>query len=222
MQDGFDTETLARCQSPASGPVCSFRIEDMIAELIARSVYSAPKKQLGYWKSEVGRALAQMREKRDPAIESLSLSAVAKEAAYELKKRHPSVVFTSGLRNKADQARAMASNVVGERRWIKKTYSESTARDACQKWVDQNPQAKSKPEIAEGLKRVLDCFTDAQLGALSRHLSGNAFDVQPVEKGGEEIKETLRSLANGAKKHGHKHAKFLDKEGGLTRWHIQF
>jgi hypothetical protein len=221
-QDGFDTETLARSQSPSPGPVCSLRIEDMIAESISLGSYSAPKGQLNSRKSESAIASAQMRGKRDPAIELLNLSAAAKEAAYELKRKHPSVVFTSGLRNRADQARAMASNVVDKRQWIRDTYSDSPVRVACQKWVDQNPQARTKREIAHGLKSVLESFTDAQLIARFRHLSGNAFDVQPVEKFGEEIKETLRSLAHRAKKHGHKQAIFLEKEGGKTRWHIQF
>lgn len=162
--------------------------------------------------------------KKDDAIEKLSLSDVAKKAAYELKRQHPSVVFTSGLRNREDQARAMASNVAGAPRaphWIKDTYKHSAARDACQKWVDHHPLA-TEEETSAGLKSVLDSFSDAQLGGLSRHLSGNAFDVKPVKDGGAEIKKTMRSMADEAKKKGDNHAWFTDKEGGKVRWHIQF
>ena len=42
-EDGFDTGTLARSQSPMPGPVCFLRHEDMIAGSIARGAYAAPK-----------------------------------------------------------------------------------------------------------------------------------------------------------------------------------
>lgn len=51
----------------------------------------------------------------DPAIERLSLRSIARAAAYELKQQHPGVAFTSGRRDKAAQARAMAANCVGHR-----------------------------------------------------------------------------------------------------------
>ncbi len=150
----------------------------------------------------------------DPDIEALDLSGTAKKAAYELKKAHPSVTFTSGRRNKGDQARAMAENVVLNRKWIEQTYAKSTARDNCQKWVDDNPDRKTQEEIEAGLASVLDALTDAELAQLSKHLSGEAFDVQPVTADAEKIKATIRSLS-GLKK-------FLETEGGLVRWHAQF
>lgn len=148
----------------------------------------------------------------DSLIEALDLAPVAKKAAYELKKAKPSVIFTSGRRDKDEQASAMASNVVQQRDWIKKTYAKSTARDACQKWVDDNKDATTQKDIAEGLKGVLDGLTDAQLNGLSKHLSGQAFDVQPVEPDKDGIKAEMQKLKG----------KFLDKEGNLVRWHIEF
>lgn len=150
----------------------------------------------------------------DPAIEALDLAATAKKAAYELKKKHPDVVFTSGRRSKADQARAMAGNVVLNRKWIEQTYAKSTAREKCQKWVDDNPDKKTKDEIETGLAGVLETLTDPELAQFSRHLSGDAFDVQPVDNDADKIKETIRGLSGLDK--------FLDTEGGLTRWHAQF
>jgi hypothetical protein len=150
----------------------------------------------------------------DPAIEALDLRGAAKEAAYELKKVHPSVKFTSGRRGKEDQARAMASNVVENRKWIEQTYVSTTISKACQKWVDDNPDQKTKESIAAGLLSVLDAHTDADLAKLSKHLSGDAFDVQPVETNADEIKKTIRALTGLDK--------FLEKEGGLVRWHAQF
>ncbi len=148
-----------------------------------------------------------------PEIEALDLAETAKKAAYSLKEKHPSVVFTSGRRNKQDQARAMAGNVVKERKWIENTYVKSAVRDACQKWVDDNPGKKTESEIEQGLLEVLNKYTDAQLGLLTRHLSGMAFDVQPVS-GGEKIKAEMKALAGPDN--------FLEKEGGLVRWHAEF
>src|SRR5437588_2387359 len=158
----------------------------------------------------------------DQEIEDLDPSETAKDAAYQLKRKHPAVKFTSGRRNTQDQARAMASNVVLNRTWIEETYVRSQARDACQKWVDEHQDKHKQHEIAVGLEGVLDRFTAGQLAHLSKHLSGEAFDVQPVEEDGDEIKRTLRALTDAAGKRGHAGARFLEREGGLVRWHAQF
>jgi hypothetical protein len=150
----------------------------------------------------------------DPDIEALNLADTAKKAAYALKKAHPAVTFTSGKRDKAEQASAMAGNVVLNRTWIKETYAVSTASSKCQKWVDDHKDKKTKDEISAGLKEVLDDLTDAQLAQLSKHLSGEAFDVQPVETDADAIKKTIQGLSGLSK--------FLEKEGGLVRWHAQF
>jgi hypothetical protein len=152
--------------------------------------------------------------KTDSAIEALDLSDTAKKGAYELKRQYPAVVFTSGRRDKAAQASAMASNVVLNRNWIKETYASDDASIACQKWVDDNKDKTTKGDIADGLKGVMDGLTDAQLGQLSKHLSGDAFDVQPVDKDADGIKKAIRGLPGLGK--------FLEKEGGLIRWHAQF
>jgi len=151
---------------------------------------------------------------QDPKIEGLLLNETAKRAAYELKAKHPGIIFTSGRREKSDQARAMASNVVKNRKWIVQTYKPTPVSAACQSWVDNNPQAKSQADIQAGLVTVLNQFQDADLRRLSKHLSGDAWDVQPVTENAEQIKADIRALAGLDK--------FLDKEGGLVRWHAQF
>lgn len=150
----------------------------------------------------------------DPEIEALNLRGAARKGAYALKKAHPAVKFTSGRRNKEDQARAMASNVVLNRKWIEETYAASTVSRACQRWVDKNPDKTTKADIQAGLLSVLDAATDAQLALLSKHLSGDAFDVQPVVTDADAIKRTIRRLKGLDR--------FLEKEGGLVRWHAQF
>ena len=150
----------------------------------------------------------------DAEIEALDLADTAREAAYALKEAHPAVKFTSGRRDKHDQARAMASNVVNNRNWIEQTYAISTLRTKCQEWVDNNPDKITQSDIAAGLLSVFNSATDADLGKFSKHLSGEAFDVQPVEKDADAIKATIRRLPGLSK--------FLDTEGGLVRWHAQF
>jgi hypothetical protein len=161
-----------------------------------------------------GTAKEEAKAESDSAIEGLDLAPIAKKAAYELKKAKPSVVFTSGRRDKDEQASAMAGNVVQQRDWIEKTYAKSKARDACQKWVDDNKEKTTKDEIATGLKGVLDGLTDAQLNALTKHLSGQAFDVQPVDPDKDEIKKAIQGLKGITK--------FMEKEGKLVRWHAEF
>jgi hypothetical protein len=153
-------------------------------------------------------------EIKDPEIEALDLSEVARAAAYLLKKAHPAVKFTSGRRGKDDQARAMASNVVKNRKWIEQTYRLTEVSARCQNWVDANPDRKTQKEVQDGLLSVLDSVTTVELAKLSKHLSGDAFDVQPVDKNAAAIKQTIESLPGKDK--------FLDKEGGLVRWHVQF
>ena len=61
---------------------------------------------------------------------------------------------------------------------------------------------------------VFDGAADADLGKFSKHLAGEALDVQPVDKDADEIKKTLRDLPGLSK--------FLGIEGGRLRWHAQF
>lgn len=150
----------------------------------------------------------------DHDIEALNLTGNAKRGAYALKKAHPSITFTSGFREKDDQARAMAQNVVKKRSWIGNTYYPTKVSEALQKWVNDHPEKITQDDIAEGLLSVLNGFTDAQLAGLSKHLSGEAFDVQPVETDADAIKKTIRDLD--------KLHRFLEKEDGLVRWHAQF
>lgn len=165
--------------------------------------------------SETG--ATQSAASSDPKIEALQLTDAAKRAAYQLKAAFPKVVFTSGRRDKVSQARAMASNVIIKRDWIEKTYKASPAISACQAWINQNPQATTLGAIYAGLLSVLNGLTDEQLGHVSKHLLGEAFDVQPIhDETADEIVALLHNLTAAVG------GKFLDHEGGLCRWHAQF
>jgi len=86
----------------------------------------------------------------DPEIEALHFAPVARNAAYLLKATYPAIKFTSGRRNVADQARAMAGNVVRNRQWIAQTYKFGPLRELCQAWVKGHPEKKTAAEIERG------------------------------------------------------------------------
>ncbi len=191
-------------QKSATGPVPDGTLE------VAPSSLRGPVTAL----SATGAARASAAALKDPAIEALELAEPARAAAYALKKAHPAVVFTSGRRSVADQARAMAGNVAANRKWISQTYMPSDTSRKLQKWVDEHKDRKTADEIERGLAGAMKSMTAGQLGLLSKHLAGLAFDVRPVQQDAESIKRTIRGLP--------KLKVFLDKEGGLERWHAQF
>ncbi|MEK7993947.1 MAG: hypothetical protein AAB403_09115 [Planctomycetota bacterium] len=159
------------------------------------------------------RAPEDSRVGKDPMIESLSLRPTARAAAYELKRLRPEVVFTAGRRDKAAHARAMAEPIVQQRNWISNTYSPNKVTQALQQWVSSNPQA-TEQDIAAGLLSIMNPLTDSELALMSRHLSGDAFDIQPIEPDNADVKGAIKALP-GLRT-------FLEREGGLVRWHVEF
>ena len=147
-------------------------------------------------------------------IEALNLEDSACNAAYILRDLHPTIKFTSGRRGREDQARAMAQNVVKNRKWIAQTYRHTTIRDALQSWLDLTPTVTLQEDIEVGFLAIMEPYSDGELAALSKHFLGLAFDVRPVEKDADTIKADIRALP--------KLSKFLEKEGGLVRWHTEF
>jgi hypothetical protein len=150
------------------------------------------------------------------SIDELDLGAAAKAAAQKLLSQFPGqVIFTSGRRSIASQASAMAPNVVKNRKWIQQTYKDTPQRAALQKWVDEHPDATVATAVAAGLQAVMTTWSEDQQRNFSRHISGDAFDVQPVAgSAGDRIKEAIGKLP---KLHWH-----TFEEGGLEIWHAQF
>src|SRR5262249_23488053 len=89
-----------------------------------------------------------------------------------------------------------------------------TSSRNCQQWVDAHSQATSADQIAAGLLETMNALTDTEIGQLSRHLSGDAFDVQPIIPDSDGIIETIRDLP-GLRQ-------FLEREGHLICWHAEF
>jgi ATP-dependent Zn protease len=144
-------------------------------------------------------------------IDELQLEPNAKAAATFLKNKYPQLNFTSGRRTIFQQAHAMAGNVVLNRKWIGQTY---LAAAKLQKWVDSHPQAKTIDQITAGLEETMKAMPENELLKISRHLTGKAFDIKPVVKNAKAIKADILKQPGLNK--------FLEKEGGLIRWHAQF
>ena len=136
--------------------------------------------------------------------------AVALEAAF------PGVYFTSGRRDVEQQSQAMADNVIVNRKYVVDTYRESPERDVLQLIIDANSQPMNHANMAALILRYLRSLTDEQLGHLTKHPAGLAFDVRP--EGGSRGDAIKAWLFAKAKEIG---GKFLDKESGIEIWHLQ-
>lgn len=150
------------------------------------------------------------------SIGALDLIDPARAGASTLLAAHSdSVVFLSGRRTVAAQAEAMAGNVLLNRRWIEQTYAPSAQRAALQGWVDANPAAATKTDVAAGLAGVMADWSDAEKLKVSRHMAGLAFDLKSLTgTEGMAVRQTIAALPHLRR--------FLDKEGGLVRWHVEF
>lgn len=137
-------------------------------------------------------------------------------AAQEFADAFPDAVFTSGKRSLAEQARAMSTNVAINRAFIAQTYRPSKASQLAHAAVIKHTEAKTASAITAVILSALNGLPDDELGKLSLHLSGEAFDVKPVKgvRGGE-MAAFLHELAA---RHG---GQFLEWEAGLRRWHWQ-
>lgn len=150
-------------------------------------------------------------------IAQMKLAPAARQAAERLQAACPWVVFTSGRRDLDEQAHAMAVNTVQRRAWIGDTYLHAAD---LQTWVDTHPEAQTVDQIHEGLYTLLLGMPDTDVSRISRHLTGDAFDVLPL------VDQYGMATAYGAKLleaiHDLEAEKVLLKEGGLVRWHVQF
>ena len=149
----------------------------------------------------------------------------ARNCALRLLMQFPILVLTSGLRNPDDQARAMAQNVFKAGiQWILNTYAPSSVKAACVVALSALQHTGTdwdQAGIAATLAGVFAKFSPHQLRELSVHLSGMAFDLEPIEdERAPQILSAIREEIIAIIQAGGS-AKFLDREGGLVRWHIE-
>jgi hypothetical protein len=141
-------------------------------------------------------------------IMDMNLEPDVADKARQLELLAGNVVFTSGRRTVAQQARAMATNETESPGYIQSTYAESEAKEALLAWLAANPGA-DKPTMTQGFTDVLNGLTPDQQIKISRHLTGRAFDIQPNSASEDQVNSLEPQL-------------FLTTEGGLSRWHVQF
>ena len=162
---------------------------------------------------------------RPSLINPSTLNPVAKELAETLLAFFPSLELTSGVRSRQTQASAMAADTLLDRNFILNTYKPSPIKDACMAAVNSvyGPICEliNQNNLTMALIGALSVFDNDGLRQLSWHMSGDAFDVQPVDGDeGAGIKDKIRSLV-GLRITNGGHGEFLEKESGLVRWHIQ-
>jgi len=152
-------------------------------------------------------------------IDCLRLAPRAKVAAVLLNERFPDVEFTSGLRDVPAQARVMAVNQIRQPKWIGQTYIQGKE---LQKDIENNIlYLETLPQMQEFILTWLQRQTPEFLAGFTRHLGGYAFDIQPL------VDNTGIITAQGFKvvefiKSNIRPEKFLQSEGGLPVWHLQF
>lgn len=138
------------------------------------------------------------------------LTATAEAAAQQLAAL--GATFTSGHRDLRMQAHDMAVNVSLERNWVGKTYLHGAP---VQSWIDVHPDVVTIADLAEGIYQVIAALPPDQ--QISHHLlmPCPCFDIQPLDDGtGTAILAAIQELPGLMT--------FLQKEGGLRRWHCDF
>lgn len=148
------------------------------------------------------------------------LAPSAQTAAKLLLEKFPDLVLTSGRRNLYAQAQAMATNTIQDGElWISNTYKDSVAIQKLQQAVidhSSRPRGFDVPYLTGILSAILAQMPIEEQNSVSRHLTGLAFDIEPIteEPLATEVKEFIKALP--------KLNKFLEREGNLSRFHLQF
>lgn len=160
-------------------------------------------------------------------IQELRLSPTAERAARLVLERHPEAVFTSGRRDLADQARAMAQNAVAfGATWLNDTYKNKRIVNHLMTYMEENPEHCRDAKVLghHFYEQLQEHFAGEY--AKFPHLRGDAFDIRyPRLKNGlynrpdgDKIMATIRTLPE----HGIPLEWVTDQEGKLVVIHAQF
>lgn len=136
--------------------------------------------------------------------------------------KHPWAQVTSGKRTRESQAAAMAENEARAPGWIAATYVDSAPKRAlldCLRTLRITRPVKAS--LLAAFLVVLEGFSDDELSALTLHLAGRAFDLQPEHVDGVLTPRAVALAAFLAAEAKARGGKFLDREGGLLRFHWQ-
>lgn len=153
-------------------------------------------------------------------IPRLDLNLIATAGAHELYRQCPWVLFTSGRRTLEKQAHAMACNVAVRRDFIARTYI--SCGEELQLVVNRNPEWVTVEQLEHGLFAYMrDEMKPERLAQLSYHMTGDAFDVLPLI-GQSPVQREQAVCTIHAIEALPGLDKFLTREAGLPRWHLQF
>lgn len=148
-------------------------------------------------------------------IEALELDPIMRSRAEELRARCPWVVYTSGRRDVAAQARAMAQNHLAD----PQTYLTSTYRNGkvfLASIVEMAPvDQRSVEKVADAIRAVFEEQPDALVW---KHRDGTCVDIQPLEDAFGEPTERGRAVVAYIQQCPDT-VLFIRREGGLRRWH---
>lgn len=154
-----------------------------------------------------------MDNDENDVIERLRLEPSAHVVASTLLSRFPALLFTSGRRDVLSQAKAMAPHVYTNAHWIEEVYlaghplqvAVNTYRGSALPWnID---------EITNVLRVTMLHMPDAQLNALSYHLTGYAFDCAWDDRFGDDVAAFARRIPYVNK--------VLTSEAGFHILHVQ-
>ncbi|MEO9008502.1 MAG: hypothetical protein ABI401_15505 [Candidatus Dormibacter sp.] len=139
----------------------------------------------------------------DPAIDGLDLQSDVSDAARELKKAVPAVVFTSGRRSLQHDSSLVAGHIVANRHYVD-IFVNSRPKRLIKAWVDAHPNA-TVAEVTDGIVGILEPMDDTERSYWSLHLGGRAFDV---DSGSCTLAEVKTIFPQAFSEEGHWHVQF--------------
>lgn len=144
-----------------------------------------------------------------PDVEHLCPAAATGLAA--LRQAVPSVVVTSGVRDRQREARAWADNIARRRTWMRILRAHDRPElIAAQAWIDQHWRAlRGHPEpIGDHLEAVFATLDDATMAELSPHVAGRALDLRKSSRVTRGLLRRLPSVSAVLDEHDHWHVSF--------------
>lgn len=127
----------------------------------------------------------------------------------------PTLKITSGRRTLTSQLQAMLENEEKSPGYIEKTYIQTPLI----KWIIKQLHTRNLAKMSPARRAlgwtfdIEDKFSIADQRRLSRHITGDAIDLEPGTP--QEEAAILKVLA------GQPPTKFLTSENHLPRWHVQ-
>jgi len=150
-------------------------------------------------------------------IAAMGLTPRMAARATELQTAFPTVVYTSGRRTLQAQAHAMAVNTTMNRNFIRQTYVHAAL---LQTTIDAHPEAVEVSQIENLLVADMNALAPADLNRISRHLTGDAVDLLPMEDDtgtptdvGAQVIAWIKACPDTDI--------MLLREAGLVKWHWQ-